>query len=124
MSVPLDQEIQALVEKDEAQLLRELGHAVLARTLNAGEVSPEEEEEEGRLYVEENADELRKAICGSYVARLIGGDDVSHDVLMAVAALGDLIASATIHVAPLTIAAYVLRIGIRQFCERKPQDEP
>ena len=109
--------IQTVADKDEAELLRAIGREVLARGLSAGETSPEEEEEEGRLYVHENTDRLRKAVCGSYVAQVIGGSGVSFDAYLAIAALADLIASVTVQVSPHTLAAYLLRVGIRRLCE-------
>jgi hypothetical protein len=109
-----DTELIAQLENhSDPDLFAVLGAQLLGEGLGAGAHDDDEYRRFGQRWFDDQVDDIRKAVCGSKIARELSGDFPAD--VTAVAAL-TLPASGNNHLLALTVAAIVIRRGVATFC--------
>jgi hypothetical protein len=104
---------QRLLDRSETELLAELGSALLGR--GAVPASIDVRVTAARGWLTENAEALKRNVCTDRIRALIHAD--AGAVALTVA-LGDLLMDQFAHVAPVTLAALIVRMGVDTYCQK------
>jgi hypothetical protein len=118
ISPALIRQIEELLIKSEGELLQDMGHMVLSRGFNAGETSPEEEEEEGKDYLARILPSLRKTLCDdSQIRGMLANPELASTVWK-IAYVSDLLRNLKIDIEPETLATYLVKTGLTSLCSQ------
>ncbi|WP_157973681.1 hypothetical protein [Tropicimonas sp. IMCC34043] len=71
-------------------------------------------------WIGENKKELQSRICGPMRKFIEGEDGTRREKVLLIAAIADVLAGASIGIAPLTAAALLLTYGIKRLCDTAP----
>ena len=81
-----------------------------------GEVEPEEYENRGRRWLNKYRQKLQETICKSQVAKVTLYKNRTWDQTLLIAAIADLLASLSLGVSPVVVAALLVKEGLSQLC--------
>lgn len=106
-------EAERLIEKRESDLLADLGSDLLGR--GAVPAAIEVKIKVARGWLRENEGRIKNCVCTERVQALVKADAGPIEICVAV---GDLLLEQFAHVAPLSLAALLVKAGIRSYCEK------
>lgn len=109
-------ELESLETKSIDEIYLLMGEQLLAQTLGADDFSDEEKIDEAITWFNQSEKKLKSIICDSRIYAIYKNNPKRWDWVMIVAALADLISSATTGVPPATAAALLLKKGLDGLC--------
>jgi hypothetical protein len=104
-------EAKRLLSKNEDELLADLGSDLLGR--GATPPSIDVRLKAARGWLKDNAARIKGIVCTKRVQKLVQEDAGPTEVCVA---LGDLLLDQFAGIAPLSLAALVVKIGVRSYC--------
>jgi hypothetical protein len=107
------EEAGRLLSKTEAELLADVSETLFGR--GSAPPSIEVRLTAARGWLAENAAGIKKCVCTNRVQELVRADAGPVEICVA---LGDLLLDQFAHIAPLTLAALIVKIGVRSYCEK------
>lgn len=113
-------EIAELLEVDESRLYQRIGTAVLGPSLGMKLPDVTELMAVGKDWFRGHSTALRAAVCGSNFVAAYRSSKRTHDRVLLVAAIADLVASVTGGVTAISVAVLIAKEGLDTFC---PQPE-
>jgi hypothetical protein len=106
-------EAKRLIGKSEVDLLADLGGDLLGR--GAVPASIEVKIKAARGWITENEGRIKNCVCTKRVQKRVEADAGEIEIFVAI---GDLLLEQFAHVAPLSLAALIVKAGIHSYCEK------
>ncbi|NEP77148.1 MAG: hypothetical protein F6K39_02560 [Okeania sp. SIO3B3] len=84
--------------------------------IGLGETDPQEYQNRGLRWLNKHRQNLKKAICNSYIAEIALHKERTRDQALLIAAIADILVSLSLGVSPVVVAALLVKEGVTQLC--------
>lgn len=110
-------DIERLATLEDDALFELAGRELARNAMGIGEPDEETLRARGRRWVQDNRKELAQKLCGTYLVKYVRSPGKEWDRVLLLAAVADLLSSASWGLGPTTAAALVLRVGLTGLCD-------
>lgn len=109
-------DLQTVESKSVDEIYEMIGEQLLSKTLGADDFSEDEIREEAVTWYGQIEDKLRAIVCKSRIYNLYVKNPERWDWMMTVASIADLISPTITGVAPVAVAALLVKKGLDNLC--------